>query len=212
MFMDEPRSLRHPAVREARLRMLESEAAYQPLREWNADLVARRNEKQPGTVVPHFDPAEGGVAARVLLVHEAPGPMTNADNKRPGSGFISVDNDDRSAAMVWQTRKETGMDHGVLGWNIVPWYLGVASVKPTADWLREGALELRRLLAILPEVRVVVTSGLVAQRGWNRYIAPHVTNDIAVIQTWHPSPLAMLQPGKQDDLRRAYERAARLAF
>lgn len=211
MFLDAPRGFHDNGNTLARLALLETSASVQPLREWSADLVARRSVKHPETVIPHFDPAEGGVDARVLLVHEAPGPMTNADNKRPGSGFISVDNDDQSAANVWQMRNDTGLHHGVLGWNIVPWYLGPASIKPNADELRVGALELRRLLTLLPNVRVVIASGLFAQKGWTQHIAPFANKDLTVINTWHPSPLSMKQPGKRDALRRAYERAASLA-
>lgn len=208
MFLDAPRGFRDRSKIDARLALLETAKSVQPLRDWAEALVERRSQRQ-ATVVPHFDPAEGGVEARVLLVHEAPGPMTNADNVRPGSGFVSVDNDDKSAETVWKMRDAVGLHTGVLGWNIVPWYLGPASVKPSADELREGGMEMRRLLPLLPELRVVIASGLYAQKGWTRHVAPYIGSDLTVISTWHPSPLAMKQPGKRDELLRAYERAAR---
>ena len=58
------------------------------------------------TVVPHFDPAEAGVRTRVLCVFEAPGPMTNACNKRPGSGFISADNNDQAMSLLLHSRDD----------------------------------------------------------------------------------------------------------
>lgn len=204
MFLPKPRGFRSPELVAERLEMLDREPAG-PLLRWAEGLAARR-----GVTVPLFDPAEAGVAARVLIVHEAPGPMTNADNARPGSGFISVDNDDQSAETMWRLREQVGLSqHLALHWNIVPWYLGAASIKPTAQELGQGAMELRRLLALLPDLQVVVTSGRFAQTGWTKHIAPF-RSDLVVIPTWHPSPLAMNQPGKRDELRRALERAVGL--
>lgn len=212
MFKDAPRGFKDPAAVAERRAMLKTVEAVQPLLKWTNDLVARRIATQPDIVVPDFDPAEAGVDARVLLLFEAPGPMTNADNTRPGSGFISVDNNDQSAENCWRLRDEVNLtEHVTLNWNIVPWYLGPASKKPNQTELREGAAELRQLLVLLPHLRVVVTSGLYAQQGWRNYAAPYVSKDLVVIETWHPSPLSMKQPGKRDALRKALERAASLA-
>lgn len=131
--------------------MLHTAASTQPLRAWADELAARR-----GVVVPCFDPTERGVKTQVLFLAEAPGPMTNAGNKRPGSGFISVDNDDGTAENVWNTRNEVGLHAGLLLWNIVPWYLGPATKKPNAAELAQGAMELRRLLGLLTDLSAVV--------------------------------------------------------
>jgi hypothetical protein len=185
--------------------MLSEVTSVQPLRAWADDLAARRN-----VTVPNFDPAESGVHSRVLLLMEAPGPMANASNLRPGSGFISVDNNDATAENAWRLRDETGLHDGVLHWNIVPWYLGPASKKPTPAELGQGSSELLRLLPLLPELRVVIASGLVAQNGWRKHVAPFVSADLTVIDAWHPSPLSMNQPGKRDEARSVYEHAASL--
>jgi len=187
--------------------MLEEVDSVRPLREWADDLVGRRK-----AVVPYFDPAEAGVDARVLFLLEAPGPMTNADNERPGSGFISVDNDDQTAANCWTARNNAGLDSGALHWNIVPWYLGPASTKPTTAELAQGAMELRRLLPLLPELRVVVLAGKIAQQGWHKQAAPFVGSRYTTIDTWHPSPLSMNQPGHRDDFQRAIDRVARMVL
>lgn len=203
MFLDNPRGFRDPARIEERIGMLESTERVAPLREWAAELASRRN-----AVVPLFDPAEAGVEARVLMLFEAPGPMTNAENKRPGSGFISVDNDDQSAENVWRARDAVGLHDGVLAWNIVPWYLGPASKKPNAAELGQGGMELRRLLPLLPNLAAIVLSGRLAQIGWTKHVAPYVGSSMTVIETWHPSPLSFNQPGHRDDFTRALSRAA----
>ena len=159
--------------------------------------------------MPHFDPAESGTEAEVLIVLESPGPMTNVDNVRPGSGFISVDNNDDTAANLWKLRNEAGLQEGVLLWNMVPWYLA-SKRKPNAAEMAQGARELRGLLRMLPKLRGVVNSGLYAQKGWNQHIERHVSGDYRVINTWHPSALSLKQPGKRAELRSDLERAAEM--
>jgi len=205
VFLDAPRGFRNPDLVAARMEMLESEPRVQPLREWAADLAARRD-----AVVPWFDPAEAGIDTRVLLVFEAPGPMTFEGHKRRGSGFISADNNDQTAENTWRSRAEAGLHDGALCWNIVPWYLGPpASVRPTADDLKDGADALVELMRLLPKLDTVVVSGRFAQRGWNRHLAHSLRRpDVRVIETWHPSPLALNHPGKRDEYVAALREAA----
>ena len=211
MFLDHARGFADSDLVAQRGAMLETAEAVRPLLEWSAGLVARRQAKEPDVLVPFFDPADAGVEAKLLVLLEAPGPMTNNRGDRPGSGFISVDNNDPTAENLWNLRREFGLDSDVLLWNIVPWYLGPTSVHPNAEQIAQGSLELRRLIALLPELTTVLTCGVPATKGWQRHIAPHADQDLTVIETWHPSPLAMAAPGKREGLRKAFERAARLA-
>lgn len=206
MFLDAPRGFRDPGFVAARLEMLESVDRVQPLREWAADLAARRD-----ALVPWIDPAEAGADTRVLLVFEAPGPMTNSGNQRPGSGFISVDNNDQTAENTWRARSEAGLDDGVLCWNIVPWYLGPASRKPTSAEVSDGAEELLSLMTLLPLLDTIVLAGRYAQAGWNRHLARTLRRPaVRVIETWHPSPLALNQPGKRAEYVAALARATQM--
>ncbi|SDG32573.1 Uracil-DNA glycosylase [Microbacterium sp. 77mftsu3.1] len=179
--------------------MLATADTVQPLREWAAAFEGRTS----GRVVPHFDPAEAGADARVLFVLEAPGPMTNAasGNARPGSGFISVDNDDATAANLWNARDTAGLHGDFLAWNIVPWYLGPASVKPTTAEVAEGANALVEVMQLLPRLEIVVLSGRFAQKGWLANIeqSPH-RPAVRTVETWHPGPQAMNQSGKRAEL------------
>jgi len=182
MFLKAPRGMRSPAVRAERLAMLETVESVQMLREWGAGLTTRWG---PGTFLPHFDPAEAGIEARVLIVAEAPGPKTNPRTSATSSGFVSVDNDDPTAENAWRLRAEAGLHDGVLLWNIVPWSLGAASVKPTPYDLARGAAALRELLDLLPELQVVLLAGRAAQRGWNTHLSGYRKRDLTVIPTWH---------------------------
>lgn len=211
MFLAAPRGFRDSTLIEHRRQMLLNEPTVQPLREWASNLSQRRNDVGPTFYLPDFDPAEAGVEARVLIVLEAPGPMTNPDGGRVGSGFVSVDNNDGTAENLWNLRNEVGLHHGTLLWNIVPWYLGAASVKPKAADRAQGAKALRDLMDLLPDLRVVVLCGHAAREGWNRNLRQYRHGHIEVIPTWHPAPLAMKQPGKREELLRDLARASLIA-
>ena len=51
---------------------------------WNGDRLR----------VPYADPDSGGIHARILFLHESPGPRASAEH---GSGLVSTDNNDPSA-------------------------------------------------------------------------------------------------------------------
>lgn len=212
MHLTSPKGLKDPIAVAARTALLGTAPSAQPLREWTRDLIDERVAHHPEILIPHFDPAEAGVDARVLVVMEAPGPMTNTGNRRPGSGFISVDNNDETAKNCWTLRDEVGLDETrTLHWNIVPWYLGPASTKPKARELAEGAHALQSLLTILPNVEVIIVCGRIAEKGWREHVAPNAPlHGTTVIETWHPSPLSINHPGRRDELRRAFARAERL--
>jgi hypothetical protein len=196
MFLDAPRGFRDPALIVARNELLTTAESTLSLEAWARDLEERRRPRMPDIVVPHFDPAEAGVKARALLLFEAPGPKTVP--AWGGSGFISVDNNDPSAQNVWRTRNEVGLHEHVLAWNIVPWVLGRASVKPTATELAQGAVELRGLLEYLPDLRVIVLGGQKAQGGWDAHLDLVIGDRYRVLRTVHPAGQSFAQAGAKE--------------
>lgn len=176
---------------------------------WVDQLIASRAGAGLNAEIPMVDPADGGTRSRVLLLMEAPGPMTNDLNAKPGSGFISSDNNDGTAENLWRARQTANLLDNTLLWNAVPWYLGPASKKPKIADLRDGAAPLRELIRLLPELHTVVTLGIFARKGWARFGRPNLGLGLRTIETWHPSPLAMNQVGKRDHLVAALTRANR---
>ncbi|MEV7632906.1 uracil-DNA glycosylase [Microbacterium sp. NPDC089318] len=209
MISTVPRSLGIASVLEERRAMAQSVATAVPLISWIEDLKVSRSERHLPNEVPLVDPADAGTDARFLLLLEAPGPMTNAQDERAGSGFISSDNNDVTAENLWHARQSSGLVDGVLIWNIVPWYLGLASKKPKVADLQEGANHLRELIAMLPELHTVVTLGNFPRTGWSRFGRTGIGLGIRTIESWHPSPLAMNQLGKRDHLVASLARASR---
>ena len=174
-----PRAHRDPREVE-RKRSLLDEPHIAPL----TDFVRRLRAARGGDSVPWFDPTEGGASARILLLFENPGRRADAAQ---GSGFISADNDDKSAENMWGFFRQAGIDRReVVAWNIVPWYLGdesrIGDVR--ASDIEEARPALLELLALLANLRVVVLFGRKAQTGWLR-ARPSV--DVPVLEAPHPS-------------------------
>ncbi|WP_366888266.1 uracil-DNA glycosylase [Rhodoferax sp.] len=121
------------------------------------------------THVPHFDPLDGGVRARCLLLLDSPG-RRSADSGSTtvvGTGFVSRDNPDPTADNLRAATLQMGLprDATVL-WNTVPWYLGDANkLAPTvaANW-HAAMPALRQLVLLLPELQVVILLGRKAER------------------------------------------------
>ena len=145
------------------------------------------NAQPPARIeVPDFDPLDGGVDAIILFLFEKPGPMTSTTTgarTRTGSGFISRDNDDSTAENTFTFMREAGIPRKqTVTWNVVPWWDGTTKV--TAADLREGAEETRRLMGLLPRLRVVVFVGKKALRA-----RPHLEDTgLAFFSSYHPSP------------------------
>jgi uracil-DNA glycosylase len=127
--------------------------------------------------VPWFDPAGGGTAARVLILAEAPGPKSV---EPVGSGIISPDNSDPSADAVHAAHTVTGLSRGdCVHWNIVPWVVyktdedGDRTDKwTTPKWpdVNGARPALQQLLDVLPDLRVVITMGDWALKGWSKHL------------------------------------------
>lgn len=180
------------------------------------DLVEQiRNARGGGNSVPWFDPASAGVHAKVLLLFEAPGARAVGVGPvrpdRPGSGFISPDNNDESAAAVLGLEQAAGLDRSrLLHWNIVPWYVGdgtrIRAVNKVD--LEEAGPWLAELLSLLASLRVVVLCGEAAQEGWDTY-AGHQPEGLIVLRCPHPSPVNLrTRPEARHEILAAFTEAA----
>lgn len=208
MFLDAPCGFRDPEQIAARHQMLATAEKTLPLEAWARTVEDRRRARQPDIVLPHFDPADAGVAARALILMEAPGPKTVPE--WGGSGFISADNDDPTAKNVWNTRDAVGLHDHVLEWNMVSWVLGRASVKPTATVLAQAAVELRGLLALLPDLRVIVLTGEKARQGWDNFLDLHIGHKYRVLRTVHPSGQSFARSGAKEAFTATLAKTAEL--
>lgn len=199
---DHPRGNREPAEIERKLSLLRIKRI-QPLTEY----VERLRADHPGAAVPYFDPTEAGIEARILFLLEAPGPRAALDQ---GSGFVSADNNDQTAANMWELYREAGIDRhrDMTAWNVVPWYLGDGTKLRGAkrdDW-RAASEATRELLVLMPKVEVVVLLGRAAAKAWSE-----LGIDLPTIEAPHPSPKNMnTRPEARPQILKALRRAKRL--
>lgn len=183
-----PRGHRDPGFLAAkRARLFEAQVA--PLQD-----LAEEIRQTTGGEVPAFDPDSGGIFARALFLFEAPGARSTAAGgpraAAKGSGIISEDNDDPSAQNMWLINRSAQLQREMyLPWNVVAWYIGSTTQirEATLDDLTLARPWLGRLIALLPELRVVATFGAVPLRGWMDHLRNADGHLIPTLAGPHPS-------------------------
>ncbi len=177
-YEDAPRTLRDPKEQERR-RALLSLPHMVPLTDY-AVFLRKRGDVE----VPEFDPLDGGVEAKILFLFEKPGPMTSSEGRRTGSGFISRNNDDPTAAAIFKFMAQAGIPRqSTLIWNVVPWWNGTRKI--TADEVRDGLTAFSLLRQHLSKLSAVVMVGEKASR-----VQPYLENTgLLLFHSSHPSPI-----------------------
>jgi hypothetical protein len=168
-----------------------------------------------GRWLPYVAPMYGGVSARLLSLLRDPGPMTQSHK---GSGFLSMENDDATAEAISQYFAAAGIGAiDIVPWNVYPWYINRA---PKASELNDGIEPLRRVIGLLPHLRVVMLHGGSAVDGWKRFARQHQSPvtalGLVVIETYHTSRQAFwhsdpsVRESRREHLRGAFTEAARV--
>ena len=173
-----PKSLADPAALAAR-RALIAAPHIAPLR-----ALAERISAERRAPVPVPDPLDGGVAARMLLLLETPGPAVLR------TGFVTRDSANGTAANLFRFLREAGIPRAdTLIWNAVPWLIhaeGARNRAPRRAEVAAAAPYLAPLLDLLPRLSVVVLAGRFAAGA-----APAITalrTDLPLVAIPHPSP------------------------
>lgn len=173
-----PKSLADPDALAAR-RALIAVPHIAPIR-----ALAERISAERGAPVPVPDPLDGGVAARMLLLLETPGPAVLR------TGFVTRDSANGTAANLFRFLAEAGIARtDTLIWNAVPWLIHAAGARNRAPRQAEvaaAALYLAPLLDLLPRLAVAVLAGRFAAGAAPAIAA--LRPDLPVIRVPHPSP------------------------
>ena len=175
-----PRSMRDEATRTARRAML-TQPHMVPL----AAFTKKLRELDMDAEVPEFDPKDGGVNAKVLFLFEKPGPMTSVKSKKPGSGFVSRDNDDPTAAATFTFMARAGIPRKLtVLWNAIPWWDG--KIDPSGSDRKLARAYTKQLINDeLRRLKAVVLVGREAQK-LKRFLAKNTK--LKVFESFHPSP------------------------
>ena len=148
--------------------------------------------------VPDFDPVLGGTRARILLLLEAPG------SEAIKSGFVSLHNPDKSAAMLHYAVAESEIPYENLAiWNAIPWHYGIsqgtlsgglaslatASRPPKRKVAADIEHWLSRLIGTLPDLREIIAVGGEARSllSKSQGVLP---SSVVLTSATHPSPRA----------------------
>jgi len=147
------------------------------------DFVAKLRRTHPDREFPEFDPRDGGTNADILFLFEKPGPMTSARGK--GSGFISRDNDDRTAEHTFDFVKKAKLPRNrTIIWNVIPGWNGTRRI--TAAEHKAGVDSLvDDLIPLLPKLRTIVLVGKKAERA-RKYLNE---TRFRIFTSAHPSPV-----------------------
>jgi hypothetical protein len=127
-----------------------------------------------------------------------------------------MENDDPTAEMIASLFAGAGIDaEDIIPWNAYPWYINRA---PKAAELNEGVRPLRKLIQLLPDLRVVMLHGGSAHQAWKRFARAYPTiaraRGLEVIETYHTSRQAFWTPDPDERERRkrhlmeSFQRAA----
>ena len=176
--VDQPKSLAYESVRKHRVGLL-NEAHIVPLTKFVKRL---RLNLVPGYDVPFFDPFDGGTAATVLFVLEAPGP------KAIQSGFVSRNNPDETAKNMFTFLIEAGFQReDTVLWNIVPWYIGSGTkIRPAyGKDIQDGMPHLEQVIGLLPALKIIA---LVGKKAGKAKSALSKISGPPIVETFHPSP------------------------
>lgn len=141
--------------------------------------------------MPMFDPCDGGINARVLILLEAPGP------KAVGSQFISRNNPDRTAENINNLLQKAEIPRAdTILWNIVPWYIGDGKKirSATKEDVKSSLPFLKKLIELLTNLDFIVLMGKPAQSA--ELEIKKITSKL-IYCTAHPSPkVANIYPPK----------------
>ncbi|MFC8045543.1 hypothetical protein [Nocardia sp. NPDC057353] len=128
------------------------------------DLIQRIESEQGVANLPMIDPTFGGVNATVLFVLKAPEGDATPDPSRPQ--LLSLDNDDPTAADLFQVTQAAGLDRALITpWNISP-FPPKAGGDPRVSDVRIANRYHRELFALLPRLRTIVLLGKPARELW----------------------------------------------
>lgn len=178
MKIDESLTLKNPDIRNKKCNELYSRNIASL-----TFLVQHYHEK--GVDMPWFDPEDGGVQAKVLILLQSPARSELMPR------FVSLDNPCPSQQNLHHFLKQAGIRRkDIILWNTMPWIVRSGQkLSPTRKNIRRGVGIIKSLMPLLKNLRIVILAGAVALKARSFFETeyPH----IILLSMPHPSPLSL---------------------
>ena len=116
-----------------------------------------------------------------------------------------VENDDDTATLQCELLENAGLaPMDITPWNTYPWYRHDQHSGLGSRLVTEGIEPLRRLIKLMPDLKVVLLQGNEAQLPWRRFSVrhPEVAGRLWSVGTYHPGRTALRDP--DPDVREAH--------
>jgi hypothetical protein len=154
-----------------------AELRQKPHMEQLVTFVESLRGREKKVCIPDFDPWDGGTRANALFLFEKPSKVAAA------SGFVSRNNDDRTAENIFKFMIEADLPREkVCIWNVIPGWNRTRKVENAE--LDAGVRSLAELFPLLPNLKVVVFVGQKAARALPLLHGAAMK----IYQSPHPSP------------------------
>ena len=136
--------------------------------------------------LPYFDPLDGGVFARVLILLESPARTISLPR------YVSRDNAGPAQRNLKGFIEQVGLArHETVLWNLYPWLPDLEKPKGALRraQIDEGIEMLITLLTLFPDLVTIVFAGRVAQKAIPRVRLAFP--NFSLLEMPHPSPLSV---------------------
>ncbi|WP_122389621.1 uracil-DNA glycosylase [Pseudomonas syringae group genomosp. 3] len=136
--------------------------------------------------LPYFDPLDGGVFARVLILLESPARTVSLPR------YVSRDNPGPAQRNLKGFIEQVGLArHKTVLWNLYPWLPDLDKPKGPLRraQIEEGIEMLITLLTFFPDLVTIVFAGRVAQKAIPRVRLAFP--NFSLLEMPHPSPLSV---------------------
>ncbi|CAD5731921.1 Uracil DNA glycosylase superfamily [Escherichia coli] len=116
--------------------------------------------KKNGTDMPWFDPADGGINARILILLQSPAKSELSPR------FVSQDNPGPSQQNLNRFLKQAKIKRqNIIIWNTIPWLMPTnTKIIPTRENINKGLNIIKSLMPLLKNLRVILLAGSVASK------------------------------------------------
>jgi uracil-DNA glycosylase len=154
-----------------------------------------------GFPTPNVDPNDGGVNARALFLLESPG------LRAVGTGYISQDNPDDSAANMRQALRAAGFNRSdVVLWNVVPYSVSTSHQNRNAS-ARQITLALPETQAFLDRLSVVKAVVFCGRKAWLAKPGLQLPANTSAFLTSHPGAQAYNHERHRVDIDQTFKAA-----